>query len=272
MPVLLSLFLVFASLATATYCPAGNVYTADSNLGPVTLMGIGNSITDTLNCPKTTTGVIDLTAQKASLQRGAPFSLSLTATTCGGGWARYVYAYIDYNKNEVFDADELVGQTSVGSGLDPIVVSFPINPPCGAVAGTTRMRTFVVESAFQAEPCLEYQYGGTKDFSIEILDQPGALCGGSDIGIGGGLSGGSIFLILFFTLIPLYFIVGFVYILKFNPSAATMKVFQPLSPDFWRQGLGYVKDGCALSLQTIQSTIAKLRGQPPSVTTSDTFL
>lgn len=82
------------------------------------------------------------------------------ATTCGAGWPRNVYGFIDYNQNKVFEASEvLASPVALGSGEAPIPVTFAVTPPCSATVGTTRMRLFVVESGSSIEPCLSYSYG-----------------------------------------------------------------------------------------------------------------
>jgi len=97
-------------LPTPRYCKAGNTVAADSNLGPVSLIGVqGTSISDTSNCPSTI-GIRNLTAQSAQLQPGGTYALNLKATTCGVGWARIAYAYIDFNGNSIFEPSEFLAQ------------------------------------------------------------------------------------------------------------------------------------------------------------------
>jgi len=165
--------LLFSLLSpqVSSYCNAGNTVFGDSNLGPVVLAGRQSVIRDESDCPGSV-GLIDLTNLTADLGRGLNYSLYFQATTCGSGWARLAYAFIDFNNNDIYEDDELVGTQNVGNGVDPIPIVFPFMVPRNAMIGKTRMRVFVVESGFVANPCLTFAYGGVKEFSIEISDAP----------------------------------------------------------------------------------------------------
>jgi len=174
----------------AAYCPAGNTVSGDSNLGRVELMGVRNqNIVDDTNCPGGI-GLTNRTYLKASLLPGGSYTLNFQATTCDTGWSRYAYAFIDFNNNDVFDENELIGGLQVDNRLEPVDVSFSFRVPpldFGSVVGVTRMRVFVVESGFAANPCLTFTYGGVKEFSIEIIgsrycDAGNTVAGGSNLG------------------------------------------------------------------------------------------
>jgi hypothetical protein len=261
---LLRLALLVSASRAAEYCGAGNTVTGDSNLGQVRLTGVqGTSISDDSNCPGAT-GVIDLTSKKASVQPGGTYVLNFQATTCESGWARYTYAFIDFNGNGVYDTSELIGQQNVDNRVAPMDLAFSFNPPCegsGSVVGTTRMRIFVVESGFNANPCLTFSYGGVKEFSIEIIAAPGADCGGSNMSTGEGMSGGSKFLITIFVLLFVYFVGSAIYVLKVRPEHRDKIWFAPLTKDFWVSFLGHVKVGCQLSKSWTQQLIARAQGK-----------
>jgi len=246
------------------YCNAGNTVSGDSNLGPVTLNGVqGMSIADTTNCPGPI-GMRDLTTLKAGIQPGGTSTLSFMATTCDTGWQRLAYAYIDFNGNDAYDNNELLGQVQIDNRLEPFQVQFTIQAPCvgaGSVVGVTRMRVFVVESGFLPNPCLTFSYGGVKEFSIQIVAEPGALCGGSDLSTDGGISGGSIFLILFFVFAFVYFVGSAVYVLKIRPEHRDKIWFAPLTPDFWKSGFSLVKDGCVYSKIKVMALVDRARGR-----------
>jgi len=254
--------------ATPAYCQAGKTVNGDSNLGLVHLPGVqGMSISDDTNCPGEV-GMIDLTAQKAALQPGGTYTLNFQATTCGSGWARLAYAFIDFNGDGVYGTnEEFLGQTNVDNRLAPMDVPYTFSPPCvgeGSVVGTTRMRVFVVESGFNANPCLTFSYGGVKEFSIQIIDSPGAKCGGSDMSTGGGMSGGSKFLIAFFVILFVYFTGSAIYVLKVRPDHRDKIWFAPLTKEFWVKFLGYVKAGCSLSKNKSMQLIDRARGKKDS--------
>jgi len=248
----------------ADYCNAGNTVVGDSNLGLVHLNGVqGSSIVDDTNCPGGT-GVVDLTAKKAVLQPGGSYTLNFQATTCDAGWARLGYAHIDYNGNGVYDPSELLGQQTVDNRVAPMDIAFNFVPPCegaGTVVGTTRMRVFVVESGFNPNPCLTFSYGGVKEFSIEMIASPGADCGGSNMSTGGGLSGGSKFLITIFVLLFVYFAGSAVWVLKVRPEHRDKIWFAPLTKEFWLKFVDLVKHGCLYSKSATQQLIARAQGK-----------
>jgi hypothetical protein len=229
------------------------------------------SIADETNCPGEV-GMIDLTAQKAAIQPGGTYNLNFQATTCGSGWARLAYAFIDFNGDGVYGQNELLGQQNVDNRQTPVDVTFPIVPPCageGSVVGTTRMRVFIVESGFNPNPCLTFSYGGVKEFSIEIISSPGALCGGSDMDVGGGMSGGSKFLITFFVLVFVYFAGSAIYVLKIRPDHRDKIWFAPLTKEFWVKFMGYVKVGCTLSKNKTMQLVDRARGKKDNSSYTD---
>jgi len=246
------------------YCSAGNTVTGDSNLGEVHLAGVGGmSINDLTNCPGII-GLRDLTNLKAGIQPGGTSVLNFKATTCDTGWQRLAYAYIDFNGDEIYGDDELIGSQSVDNRMDPFDISFTFSPPCagaGSTVGTTRMRVFVVESGFTPNPCLTFSYGGVKEFSIQIVAEPGAKCGGKDLSTDGGISGGSIFLILLFVLTFVYFAGSAVWVFRLHPEDREKIWFAPLTPDFWKKGFHLVKDGCQYSKVKTQALIDRARGK-----------
>jgi len=252
------------SAVTTAYCNAGNTVVGDSNLGLVHMTGVqGTSITDDTNCPGGT-GVNDLTTKKASIQPGGTYILNFQATTCDAGWARLAYAFIDFNGNDLYDAGEIIGQQNVDNRVAPMDLAFTFTPPCegdGTVVGTTRMRVFVVESGFNANPCLTFSYGGVKEFSIDIIAAPGAACGGSDMSTGGGMSGGSKFLLSIFIILFVYFVGSAIWVLKVRPEHRDKIWFAPLTKAFWLAFFGYVKVGCEISKNKTQQLIARAQGK-----------
>jgi len=155
------------------YCKAGNTVAQGSNLGEVYMLGLlPTAIRDNTNCPGGT-GVIDRSNQWASVRPGSSYTVSFNVTTCDGrGYPRFAYVFIDYNWNDVYDKNELVGALSVGSGSSPIPVSLRATIPCDAVPGYTRMRILVVEGGHETDPCLTFAYGGVKEYSISVIDDP----------------------------------------------------------------------------------------------------
>lgn len=101
-----------------------------------------------------------------------PFSVtnSFSATT---GTVLYKYVYIDFNRDNVFSADERVFYTP-----SPISAPTPANPsnattpgiitiPSNATLGITRLRVICTQTAV-SDPCTTYGYGETEDYSVLI--------------------------------------------------------------------------------------------------------
>jgi len=204
------------------YCQSGPTTTVDSNLGAVTLNGDGSSIVDDTNCPGTI-GPKDLTALKADLSLGKSYRLSYAVTTCGNSFPTLSGAWIDYNGNLLFDADEQLGVFSNAKSVD---TDFVVPASSDSVkSGPTRLRVQVQETqATTINPCATFPYGATKDFTVEIKS------GGSGSG-GGGLSGGTVFIIIVLVGAVVYTAVGCGYN-KFKKGTTGVKDSCPQG-DFW---------------------------------------
>lgn len=184
--------------ANDNYCSgqqSGNQQAEDSNLGPVKL----EQIDEKTDCPGGT-GVQWFPTQMATLNAGGKYTLTFSVTTCGNAYQRKNAAWIDFNGNNVFDNWEKIGEADVGATAGANLVNFPFTVPSLTsttntsaantmwVTGTqfTRMRVVVVENGFDPmDPCLQFPYGGMKDFPITL-------------GTGGGLDIGGILLIVVF--------------------------------------------------------------------------
>jgi hypothetical protein len=159
------------------YCSAGNTVAGGSNLGAVDMLGLlRTSINDQSNCPGGI-GVRDFTQLAASVMPGGTYTLNLDVTTCNAqGFERRAYAYIDFNRNSVYDPEELVGFQDVSGSPAPVEVAFKYQVPCNAVSGLTRMRVLVVEGGHDTDPCMVFAYGGVKEYSVVILSQLDRSC------------------------------------------------------------------------------------------------
>ena len=137
----------------------------------VTYAGINNSTGGGAGAPK------DYTSQVATVTQGQLTSISVTIDPDGGD---YVWAFIDWNHNEVWDlATErylVVGNTGAAGPH-----TAPINVPAGALTGPTRMRVAVVwGSAAPADNwngCTSYTFGEIEDYTVNVL--PNTACSGT---------------------------------------------------------------------------------------------
>jgi len=125
---------------------------------------------DTTGCPASAIGVIDLTAtQNAVLAPGSSYSLSVAFITCGYQYTIYGGAFIDWNRDGVWDTSSGSKEAIFYSDLYTIN-NYTFTVPTDASAGVTRMRVQVqeVNPYSPYDPCKYFTYGGTKDYSITI--------------------------------------------------------------------------------------------------------
>jgi len=169
MLVLLSALLVHQSRAQQ-YCASGPSTTLDTNLGQTNLVGDSTSINDSSNCPGTL-GPRDLTALVADLSSKV-YTLSTTVTTCGGTYTSVSGAWIDYDQNGVFDTNELLGNFTTSKNP-----SWSFTVPESAKPGKTRLRVQTQETIGSTlNPCASFDFGATKDFSVEIKQAADLYC------------------------------------------------------------------------------------------------
>lgn len=77
-------------------------------------------------------------------------------------------AWIDYNQDGVFGAGEKLGEVTGLTGGSSGNVTFTV--PVDAVVGTTKMRVREVFLMVGIDPCLEYNFGETEDYNVNIVE------------------------------------------------------------------------------------------------------
>lgn len=117
----------------------------------------------------------DYMSMSSVLARGGTYSISIT----GGSYTGDHYAaWIDYNKDNTFSSSEKLGEFTSTSGGQTQSISFTV--PANATLGNTRLRVRGVYITSgepnPADPCFNYAYGETEDYSITITTANGALC------------------------------------------------------------------------------------------------
>jgi len=149
--------------AAQTYCSSGPTTTVDSNLGLTVLIGDTKSINEDSNCPGSV-GPRDLTNYTADLGR-KNYTLTTTVTTCGNNFPTLTGAWIDWNNNFLFeDNEKKVGEFSTLKN-----VSWTFAVPQDAVKGKLRLRVQTQETqATTLNPCANFPYGATKDFTVDV--------------------------------------------------------------------------------------------------------
>lgn len=172
--VLCSILFALSLPVNAQYClNVGPTSNADSNVESVTLIGNGNSIIYT-GCPGVL-GLEEQTNMMATLTAGNNYTLNIQFGTCGGNYGGIGEAWIDFNKNNIFELNESVG---TWNGTPPTnLSSFNINLPINSINGLTRMRIIQREGgSLPIDPCGTFQWGSASDFSIDIVG--GVDCSG----------------------------------------------------------------------------------------------
>lgn len=112
----------------------------------------------------------DYTNLSTNLLAGSAQTLTITA----GAYNDDEFgAWIDFNQdNDFTDPGEFLGQ--IGNTTAFEVMNLNFNVPANALTGTTVMRVRCVWNVTNMDPCLDYQYGETEDYSVNI--QPQGAC------------------------------------------------------------------------------------------------
>lgn len=158
----LFLFLLGNNGLMAQYCiPTYTDSTAfDDYLDGVILGAINNTGTGGTG----QAGYVDYTStvSPAALMGGT----SYTITIINGGYLGTLAAWIDYNQDGTFDASESLGEATGVLAFDTVYLSF--NVPVSVLTGATVMRVREVYNAVGMDPCLEYGFGQTEDYLVDL--------------------------------------------------------------------------------------------------------
>lgn len=133
-------------------------------------IGITNVNLNTLNnISPSTESYSNFTTQQTSVVRGQVYNLSARVNTVGG--TNYTKAWIDWNKDGDYTADEgytlgnVTGGSDVNSGSTAVITI-----PLTAVLGVTKMRVRTAQGPDNISPeaCGSIQNGEAEDYSINI--------------------------------------------------------------------------------------------------------
>ena len=149
-----------------TYCTGGPGSVFDSNIESVNLLGDAASAISYTGCPGVS-GVEDLTAsQSVDVFAGTVYTADILFGTCGNSYSGAGEAWIDWDKNGVFDPSESIG---TWSGTPPALSSFVFTVPTLGVNGITTMRVMQQESgSLPLDPCASFSWGSVVDFSVNV--------------------------------------------------------------------------------------------------------
>ncbi|RFC55461.1 GEVED domain-containing protein [Brumimicrobium aurantiacum] len=122
-----------------------------------------------------TAGYSDNTSMNvADLSAGLTYTLSV-GTSYGSPQYESVKAWIDYNENDSFEANEIIAEISgLSSGLND--VDFTV--PAGTALGVKRMRVKLDYTTNGAgiDPCASsVAYGETEDYNVDIIAPPSCI-------------------------------------------------------------------------------------------------
>ncbi|AFU67583.1 secreted protein, putative [Psychroflexus torquis ATCC 700755] len=114
----------------------------------------------------------DFTSVVGQVSAGESYEIILEGNTAGGSFENRFAVFIDWNQNDVFDADEVyeITTTITGStGVDGQQATQTLEVPVGAVDGQTRMRVKkIFGSTGYLDPCLGTLYGQAEEYTLDV--------------------------------------------------------------------------------------------------------
>lgn len=154
-------------------------YTNDDDIGQIVVGSFSNPATpptpQDYNAASTNTYTNFTALGPILLNQGVAYPISATQFNSGYFYGCRIKAWIDYNHNGLFDANELVldgGSTSGSPATPTFTGTFTV--PNTALPGLTRMRFVLVETSSAASvlPCGTYSWGETEDYYVNIVGPP----------------------------------------------------------------------------------------------------
>lgn len=140
-----------------------------------TTLGITNITNNNTGCSNQCTGNLTVwppsQGMYLTVARGQNFRMTVSGepNSSTGTFQQGYAVWVDWNRNGVFAANELVW--SVGPGFGPFTSPL-VTVPNAALCGPTRLR---VRSQYQTpptDPCAQYTYGETEDYTVYVVGNP----------------------------------------------------------------------------------------------------
>ncbi|MBE0639072.1 MAG: T9SS type A sorting domain-containing protein [Bacteroidales bacterium] len=143
---------------TKDYCiPSGNCSFGDGLTG----FSMGDIMNMNNGCSSGAYG--NFTSMSTEVQIGESYNVSMTT----GYSDQYVTIWIDFNKNETFEANEMLLE---GFNLENVgqVYTAQITIPDGVESGEARMRAKAEWLNVPTDPCSGMSYGETEDYTVNV--------------------------------------------------------------------------------------------------------
>jgi len=153
----------YINVINCTYCPSTYTNTTDDWITNVTFNTINNS-----SGQGGSDSYEDYTSISTDVNLGTTYPLTVGIGIFNGTWTQNVWAWIDWNQNCSFDANEAydLGARNTSGSL-----STNITVPVNAIPGPTVMR--IIEQ-FNSDPlpCNNHptSYGETEDYTVNVLN------------------------------------------------------------------------------------------------------
>ncbi|MCD4680858.1 MAG: T9SS type A sorting domain-containing protein [Bacteroidales bacterium] len=148
-----------------TWCHSSAIDPYDSKIDSVSFNTIMHGSSDP-NCRMYS----DFTSISTDVKIGFTYPLSVQTGTCQNDLEKGVKVYIDWNTDhDFYDPGEEVA--AFGPDVTPMTYNTTVTVPLNAMSGaTTRMRVVCRETSDMnlIDPCGEYPYGETEDYTISI--------------------------------------------------------------------------------------------------------
>ncbi len=152
--------LTFITKSDVDFCTAHGKNTSQEFIGRITLEAVDNISDQGIN------GYSDFTGGTlfASLTKDTNHKIVIQPTWLQGAKEEGYAAWIDYNRDGVFDATEKVLEIDP-TNLTPATATFEV--PADAIEGVTRMRIAMKRGGI-ATPCETFSHGEVEDYSVII--------------------------------------------------------------------------------------------------------
>lgn len=142
-------------IPTSTNGTTGGDFINGVNLGTINNQNTGSTTGTTYN---------DYSNLSTDVSQAGTFSLTINGGTFANG---FYGAWIDYNGDSTFTANEKLGQVQTNTPNQTVTITFTV--PLTAGLGTKRLRVRSARNTNNMDPCQNYTRGETEDYTVNIL-------------------------------------------------------------------------------------------------------